>query len=60
LKALVYTDKETLDFRDEIDAVGFADTRKKSIKTVKQGGVIIHIGLSQSGSEFDFRKTTLQ
>lgn len=42
------------------DAVGFATTRQKSIQTVKQGGVIIHIGLSQAAGEFDFRKTTLQ
>lgn len=42
------------------DAVGFAITRQKSIQTVKQGGVIIHIGLSQAAGEFDFRKTTLQ
>ena len=42
------------------DAVGFATTRQKSIRTVKQGGVIIHIGLSQAAGEFDFRKTTLQ
>jgi threonine dehydrogenase-like Zn-dependent dehydrogenase len=42
------------------DAVGFATTRQKSIQTVRQGGVIIHIGLSQAAGEFDFRKTTLQ
>ena len=42
------------------DAVGFATTRKKSIQTIKQGGIIIHIGLSQADGEFDFRKTTLQ
>ena len=42
------------------DAVGFATTRQKSIQTIKQGGVIIHIGLSQATGEFDFRKTTLQ
>ena len=42
------------------DAVGFNTTRQKSIKTVKQGGVIIHIGLSQASGKFNFRKTTLQ
>ena len=42
------------------DAVGFEATRKKSIQCVKQGGVIIHIGLSQPAGEFDFRKATLQ
>ena len=42
------------------DAVGLEATRKKSIQCVKQGGVIIHIGLSQPAGEFDFRKTTLQ
>ena len=48
------------DYDIVFDAVGFASTRQKSIKTIKQGGVIIHIGLSQSGGEFDFRKATLQ
>ena len=42
------------------DAVYFATTRQKSIQTIQQGGVIIHIGLSQADGEFDFRKTTLQ
>ena len=42
------------------DAVGFEATRKKSIQCVKQGGVIIHIGLSQPAGEFDFRKATIQ
>jgi len=42
------------------DAVGFEATRKKSIQCVKQGGVIIHIGLGQPAGEFDFRKATLQ
>ena len=42
------------------DAVGLEKTRKQSIECVKQGGTIIHIGLSQPAGEFDFRKTTLQ
>ena len=42
------------------DAAGFIATRQKSIQTIKPGGVIIHIGLSQDNGEFDFRKTTLQ
>lgn len=42
------------------DAVGFNTTRQKSIQTIKQGGVITHIGLSQATGEFNFRKTTLQ
>ena len=42
------------------DAVGFEATRNKSIQCVKQGGVIIHIGLSRPAGEFDFRKATLQ
>ena len=55
-------DSNVLDNNYDIvfDAVGFATTRQKSIQTVKQGGVIIHIGLSQAAGEFDFRKTTLQ
>ena len=43
-----------------IDAVGFEKTRQKSIQSVKQGGLIVHIGLSQPAGEFDFRKATLQ
>ena len=42
------------------DAVGFEATRKKSIQCVRQGGIIVHIGLSQPAGEFDFRKATLQ
>ena len=38
------------------DAVGFEVTRKKSIQCIQQGGVIIHIGLSQPAGKFDFRK----
>ena len=37
-----------------IDAVGF-ETRQKSIECIKQGGSIIHIGLSQPAGDFDFR-----
>ena len=43
-----------------IDAVGLEKTRQKSIESIKQGGSIIHIGLSQPAGDFDFRKTTLQ
>ena len=42
------------------DAVGFEATRKKSIQCVRQGGIIVHIGLSHPAGEFDFRKATLQ
>ena len=35
-------------------------TRQQSIKTIKPGGVIIHIGLTQPSGSFDFRKATLQ
>ena len=42
------------------DAVGFEATRKKSIQCVRQGGAILHIGLSQPSGAFDFRKATLQ
>ena len=42
------------------DTVGLEATRKSSIKYVKPGGIIIHIGLSQPSGDFDFRKTTLQ
>ncbi len=42
------------------DTVGLESTRQQAIKAIKPGGVIIHIGLTQSSGSFDFRKTTLQ
>mgnify|MGYP003327145549 CR=1 FL=1 len=55
-------DLEVLDNHYDIvfDAVGFAKTRQKSIQTIRQGGLIIHIGLSQGTGDFDFRKTLIQ
>ncbi len=42
------------------DTVGMEITRQQAIKTIKPGGVIIHIGLTQSSGSFNFRKATLQ
>tara|TARA_Y100000590_G_scaffold406976_1_gene496787 strand:- start:689 stop:1693 length:1005 start_codon:yes stop_codon:yes gene_type:complete len=42
------------------DTVGLEVTRQQSIKSVKPGGIIIHIGLTQPSGAFDFRKATLQ
>jgi len=42
------------------DTVGMETTRQQAIKTVKPGGIIIHIGLTQPNGSFDFRKATLQ
>jgi len=42
------------------DTVGLEVTRQQAIESIKPGGVIIHIGLTQSKGSFDFRKTTLQ
>ncbi len=42
------------------DSVGLESTRLQAIKSVKPGGAIIHIGLTQPTGSFDFRKTTLQ
>ena len=42
------------------DTVGLEKTRIQSIKCVKSGGIIIHIGLTQPSGSFDFRKATLQ
>ena len=42
------------------DTVGLDDTRKQAISSVKPGGTIIHIGLTQASGSFDFRKATLQ
>tara|TARA_B100000287_G_scaffold422860_1_gene465369 strand:+ start:1062 stop:2072 length:1011 start_codon:yes stop_codon:yes gene_type:complete len=43
-----------------LDSVGLEKTRQQAIKSVKPGGVIIHIGLTQPSGNFDFRKATLQ
>ena len=42
------------------DTVGLEITRRDSIKAVKPGGIIIHIGLTQPSGQFNFRKATLQ
>ena len=42
------------------DTVGLEATRLQAIKSIKPGGSIIHIGLTQPGGNFDFRKATLQ
>jgi len=43
-----------------LDTVGLETTRMQAIKSVKPGGVIVHVGLTEPGGSFDFRKTTLQ
>ena len=43
-----------------IDTVGLEGTRQQAIRSIIPGGIIIHIGLTQPGGNFDFRKTTLQ
>ena len=54
--------KQILDDNFDIvfDTVGLEITRKQAIKSVKPGGVIIHIGLTEAEGSFNFRKTTLQ
>ena len=42
------------------DTVGLEVTRQQAIKSIKPGGIIIHIGLTQPSGTFDFRKATLQ
>jgi len=42
------------------DTVGLEVTRQQAISTVKPGGTIIHIGLTQPSGLFNFRKATLQ
>ena len=42
------------------DTVGLEITRQQAIKSIKPGGIIIHIGLTQPSGSFDFRKATLQ
>ncbi len=42
------------------DTVGLETTRHQAINSIKPGGVIIHIGLTQPSGSFNFRKVTLQ
>ena len=41
------------------DTVGLEITRQQAIRTIKPGGIIIHIGLTQPSGSFNFRKATL-
>jgi L-iditol 2-dehydrogenase len=43
-----------------VDAVGGTRTRAAASKAVKPGGVIVHIGLLETGAGLDVRKLTLQ
>jgi len=42
-----------------VDAVGMEASRRMAIRVVRPGGVMMHIGLQQSGGDCDFRKITL-
>ncbi|TAL74391.1 MAG: galactitol-1-phosphate 5-dehydrogenase [Burkholderiaceae bacterium] len=42
-----------------IDAVGAKITRQQALVAIKPGGVIMHVGLQDWGSEIDMRKLTL-
>ena len=42
------------------DSVGLELSRQQAIEVVAPGGSIIHIGLTQPGGKFNFRKLTLQ
>tara|TARA_B100001250_G_scaffold413496_1_gene447841 strand:- start:2170 stop:3174 length:1005 start_codon:yes stop_codon:yes gene_type:complete len=42
------------------DTVGLEVSRQQAIKSIKPGGTIIHIGLTQPSGQFNFRKATLQ
>lgn len=42
-----------------VDAVGCAPTRDMSIKSLKQGGTLMHIGLQDWATTIDMRKITL-
>ena len=43
-----------------IDAVGAKATRELSFQLIKPGGVVVHIGLAESGGGVDSRRMTLQ
>ena len=47
-------------FNIVFDTVGLEVTRNQAMRSIKPGGIIVHIGLSQPGGNFDFRKATLQ
>ena len=43
-----------------LESVGLEVTRKQAIQSVMPGGTIVHIGLTQSFGNFDFKKLTIQ
>ena len=43
-----------------VDGVGFAATRAAACKTVRPGGVVVHIGLGGGEAGLDIRRMTLQ
>ncbi len=51
---------DNADFDLIIDGVGFAPTRATASKTVRPGGVIMHIGLGSPDGGLDIRRVTLQ
>ena len=42
------------------DTVGLELSRQQAIHTIKPGGTIIHVGLTQPAGTFNFRKLTIQ
>ncbi|MCW5322242.1 galactitol-1-phosphate 5-dehydrogenase [Verminephrobacter aporrectodeae subsp. tuberculatae] len=42
-----------------LDAVGAGVTRQQSLRAIRPGGVVLHVGLQDGASEIDMRKLTL-
>ena len=61
-KAVMPNNKVIRDSHFDIvfDTVGLEITRQQAIQSIKPGGTIIHIGLTQPAGTFNFRKATLQ
>ena len=43
-----------------LESVGLEVTRHQAIKSIRPGGTIVHIGLTQPSGSFDFKKLTIQ
>ena len=43
-----------------LESVGLEVTRQQAIRSISPGGTIIHIGLTQSTGDFNFKKLTIQ
>ena len=60
-----YVDPENKELKENsfdivFDTVGLEVSRQQAIHTIAPGGTIVHVGLTQPGGSFNFKKLTIQ